>query len=299
MKIIISGASGFVGKRLVAFLKEWGYHPYILVRDKSLSGPHAIYWNPRDREIDASRLENFDAVINLSGENIASSRWTNKQKQTLRASRIKTTQLLSKTLAGLKYPPQILINASAVGYYGSHGDDILDEKAVPASDFLGQLCQDWESATVAAVRKGIRVVYARFGVILDPSGGALRKMLLPFKLGLGGVIGSGKQYMPWITLDDSIHALHHILKTSNLHGPVNIVAPNPVTNQDYTKALGRCLRRPTIFPLPAFIARFILGEMADALLLSSQRVQPQVLLDSDFSFQHPKIEDALSAILTK
>jgi uncharacterized protein (TIGR01777 family) len=241
--------------------------------------------------------EEPDAVVHLAGENIAAGRWTERQKARIRDSRVKGTRLLCDLLARYSPPPKALVCASAVGYYGDRGDEILKEESAPGSDFLFDVCREWEAATQTAVERGIRVVNLRIGVVLSPLGGALAKMLTPFKLGAGGVIGSGRQYMSWIALDDVVRAFHFALTNQSLLGPVNAVAPNPVTNRDFTRTLGRVLSRPTVFPMPAFAARLAFGEMADALLLASTRVEPARLLAGSFIFRYPDLEGALRHLL--
>jgi uncharacterized protein (TIGR01777 family) len=243
------------------------------------------------------RLDGFDAVVHLAGENIAAGRWTESVKERIRKSRVDGTQLLSRALARLKQPPRAVVQASAVGFYGNRGDESLTESSPRGQGFLPAVCVAWEAAAEPAEKQGIRVVFLRFGVILSRKGGALKKMLLPFRLGVGGVIGDGSQYMSWITLDDAVAAIQHALSTEGLRGPVNVVSPQPVTNRGFTRTLGRALGRPTVFPMPAFAARLAFGEMADALLLSSQRVLPDRLLGSGYSFRHPDLEPALRHVL--
>jgi uncharacterized protein (TIGR01777 family) len=246
--------------------------------------------------IDASALEGVDAVVHLAGENIAQ-RWTSSQKAKIRDSRIKGTQLLCETLARLSSPPKVLVSASAIGYYGDRGEQILTEDSPLGRGFLAEVCRGWEAATEPARQRGLRVVPLRFGVVLSPAGGALAKMLPPFRLGLGGMVGSGRQYMSWIALDDVVGAIQHAIVTDTLQGPTNAVAPQAVTNQEFTKTLGKALGRPTVFPLPAFAARLMFGEMADELLLASTRVQPAKLLGSGYRFRYPELEDALRHVL--
>lgn len=295
MKVLISGASGFVGSKLSPFLSAGGHHVQPLVRGKAETGQ--VAWEPEQGSIDADALEGLDAVIHLAGENIAGARWSEPQKRRIRESRVKGTRLLSQALAGLRRKPGVLVSASAIGYYGSRGAELLDETSVPGADFLAEVCEAWERSTQPAAEAGIRVVNLRFGVILSPDGGALAKMLTPFRLGVGGRIGSGEQYMSWIAVDDVLGAIQHAAVTATLHGPVNVVAPSPVTNRSFTRTLGRVLGRPTFFPLPAFAARLALGEMANALLLASQRVEPKKLLGSGYRFRFAKLEAALRHVL--
>lgn len=298
MNILITGASGLVGSTLIPALNAQGHRTLALVR-RAPKTDDEIAWNPADGAIDAARMENIDAVVHLAGENIAAGRWTQAQKDRIRSSRVEGTRLLSETLAKLKTPPKALVTASAVGYYGDRGEETLTEDSPPGAGFLPDVSIAWETAAKPAEQAGIRTVYIRIGIVLTPKGGALGKMLLPFKLGLAGVVGSGAQYMSWIALDDLIAVFVHALENSAMSGPVNATAPHPVTNREFTKTLGRVLGRPTIFPLPAFAARLALGEMADALLLSGARALPARLQDAGFSFAHPHLEGTLRHMLGK
>jgi len=300
MKVLVSGTSGLVGAMLVPKLASAGHDVRRLVRNASRAASGDLVWNPAAGELDVAALEAFDAVVNLSGESIASGRWTTRKKAEIRQSRISATNTLAKALAQLTTRPRTLVNASAIGFYGNRGDERLDETSSTGSDdFLSEVCRAWESATEPAARVGVRVVVTRFGVILSANGGALAKMLLPFKLGLGGKIGSGRQYMSWGAIDDVVGAIMHCLNDQSLRGPVNVVAPEPVTNAKYTKTLGRVLARPTIFPMPAFAARAAFGQMADELLLSGQRVEPAKLLASGYAFKYPSLEATLRHGLTR
>ncbi len=293
MKIVVAGASGLIGTALVPFLISQGHQVATLVCSKLPTTPQEILWNPSTGEIDSQALEGFDAFINLAGENIASGRWSAARKTRIHDSREQATRLLCDTIARLKQPPKVLINASAIGYYGDRGEESLIETSSSGTGFLAQVCRDWEASTERAQSHGVRVVCLRIGVVLTPKGGALRSMLLPFKLGLGGKIGSGKQIMSWVTLDDLVNIFAFALSHHALEGPVNVVAPNPVTNAEFTKALGSALKRPTWLPFPAFAARLILGEMADELLLSSAKVLPTKLQKAGYTWLYPKIQDAL------
>ena len=302
MKILVSGSTGFIGSALLPSLTSAGHHITRLIRSGTpkLGGTSpAITWNPDLEELNPSSLEGFDAVIHLAGENIAGGRWNPRRKSSIRESRTKGTRLLSQALGGLGHPPKVFISASAIGYYGNRGDERLNEKSPPGEDFLAVVCQEWEQATVVAAKAGIRIVNPRIGMVLSPKGGALAKLLTPFRLGVGGVVGDGNQYMSWIELDDLVGVFQHALASHQLQGPVNAVSPNPVTNREFTKTLGRVLGRPTIFPLPAFAAKLALGEMAEALLLSSQRVEPQRLLETNYVFRFLQLERALEALLEK
>jgi uncharacterized protein len=296
MNILVSGASGLIGSALVPFLTTGGHTVTRLVR----TGPAAdgvISWDPSAGQLDPNALKGIDTVVHLAGESIAARRWTAEQKRRILDSRVQGTRLLCERLAGLERPPRVLVSASAIGFYGDRGEESLTEESAPGSGFLTDVCRAWEEATKAARDRGIRVVHPRFGIVLSPKGGALAKMLTPFRLGAGGVIGGGRQYMSWIALDDAVGAVHHALITDALAGPVNVVAPQPITNQEFTKTLGRVLGRPTIFPMPAFAARLAFGEMADALLLASTRVQPNRLLGTGYRFRFRDLESALRHLL--
>jgi uncharacterized protein (TIGR01777 family) len=296
MKILISGSHGLVGTALIKSLEAEGHEIFRLVR----YAPHSkaeIEWSPDRYSIALARIEGFDAVVSLAGESIAEGRWTEDKKRRIRESRVKGTKLLGDALANLTNRPATFICASAIGYYGNRGDEILTETSAPGKDFLADVCVEWEKATALATEKGIRVVNTRFGVILAKEGGALKKMLPPFRLGLGGRIGSGKQWMSWIALDDVVGALKFALVQDSLQGPVNYVAPNPVTNAEFTKALGKALSRPTLFPIPAFGVRMVFGEMADALLLASQRVESSKLRDGGYGFLYSELGEALQKVL--
>lgn len=297
MKILVSGSHGLVGKALTSSLTEDGHEVVPLVRREHAFGSPEVEWYPDQGRIDASHLEGIDAVVHLAGDNIAAGRWTKEKKRIIRESRVQGTSLLSDTLASLSRPPLVFISASAIGFYGNRGDESLTEQSAPGHDFLAKVCLDWEAAAKSAVEKGIRTVHTRFGVILDAREGALAKMLPPFRASLGGKVGGGKQWMSWIALDDVVGGLKFLLADKSIAGPVNLVTPNPVTNAEFTSTLGRVLSRPTIFPMPAFAARLAFGEMADALLLSSQRVDPAVLEDKGFLFSWPTLEPALRHIL--
>jgi len=296
MKILIGGSSGLVGTALIKSLEAQGHEVFRLVRHAPGSKAE-VEWSPDRYSIALARIEGFDAVVNLAGESIAEGRWTDDKKRKIRESRVKGTKLLGDALANLTKPPQTFICASAIGYYGNRGDEILTEVSAPGDDFLADVCVEWEKATALATEKGIRVVNARFGVILDVKGGALKKMLPPFRLGLGGKVGSGKQWMSWIALDDVISGLNFVLNDDSVRGPINFVAPNAVTNAEFTKTLGKVLSRPTLLPIPAFGVRLAFGEMGEALLLGGQRVAPKVLLDAGYQFQRPELEPALRQLL--
>jgi uncharacterized protein (TIGR01777 family) len=299
MNVLVSGSTGFLGAAVVAALNEQGWQPVRLVRAGGPFPERQVRWDPRAGAIDTAGLAGIDAVVNLAGENIVTGRWTPSKKAAIRDSRIQGTSLLCKALAALPKPLKTLISASAVGYYGDRGDEILTEEDCAGGDFLSQVCVAWEAATAPAAEAGIRTAVVRIGIVLSAAGGALKPMLLPFRLGLGGALGSGRQHMSWITLADFAGAILHVLKTEALAGPINVVAPEPVTNAVFTKTLGRLLSRPAVLRVPAFAARLALGELADALLLSSARVNPAKLLASGYVFRYPTLDAALRRLLSK
>ena len=294
MKILISGTTGLIGSALVPFLQEKGHDITRLVRPETSINPTdkkslpSVTWNPLENEIELEKLNAFDAVIHLGGYNIGKGRWTDAVKKKIRDSRVLTTQFLSQSLAALKTPPAVFVCASALGYYGDRGDSPMSENCEPGDDFLSSVCSEWEAACQPARDAKIRTVNARIGVVISKEGGALKKMLTPFRWGVGGVAGSGKQYWSWVARDDVIHGISAILENKNYTGAVNLVSPNPVTNREFTKTLGKVLNRPTILPLPTFAIRLMLGEMGETLLLASTRVVPDALLANGFEFQHPQ-----------
>jgi uncharacterized protein (TIGR01777 family) len=295
MKIVLSGASGLVGSALVFHFVSDGHQVFRLVRSPEEDG---IVWNPKQPISDRKALEGFDAVIHLAGESIAEGRWNEQKKREIRESRVQGTRHLSEALASLNSPPKVFICASASGYYGDRGDEILLEESPPGTGFLADVCKEWEEATRIAADKGIRVVNTRFGIILSQKGGALPKMLTPFKFGAGGKVGSGRQYWSWIDLDDVVGVIDHCTNKDELQGPVNTCTPNPVTNAEFAQTLGRVLKRPAILPLPAFAAHAAFGEMADALLLCSFRMEPAKLIASGYTFAYPDLESSLRHLLT-
>jgi hypothetical protein len=298
MNILVTGANGLIGQTLIPFLTTGGHRVSRLVRFKPQGRGAEVYWNPALGGIDAAKLEGFDAVIHLAGEPITG-RWTAAKKTAIRESRVKSTRLLCETLARLSRRPRVLLSASASGYYGDRGDEVLREESGARSSFLSQVCQEWEAATKPAAAGGIRVVNLRFGFVLSPAGGGLAKMLPAFKMGAGGKIGSGKQYMSWIGIDDLLQIILFATTAETLTGPVNAVAPNPVTNVEFTKTLGRVLGRPAIFPMPAFVVRLAFGEMGKELLLASTRIHPARLLSAGYQFRFPELEGALRHVLER
>jgi len=293
MNIVVTGSSGLIGSALVKFLTSAGHEVTRLVRSKTKQLPRETLWNPAIGAIDLAGLEGMDAVVHLAGENITAGRWTKRRKAKIHDSRIQSTRLLSESLASLTQPPTVLASASAVGYYGDRGEELLDEASEVGSGFLAAICREWEEATQPAAQAGIRVVHLRFGMVLSGSKGALAKMLTTFRLGLGGRMGSGRQYVSWIALNDVVGAIHHCLTCESLHGSVNLVSPNPVTNREFTTCLAKVLKRPALIPIPTVVLRLVLGEMGNELLLASARVQPTRLLATDYEFRYPELEDAL------
>ena len=297
MKIIISGASGLIGKPLVASLRKHGHEVVQLVRRSPQANEKQ--WNPSAGQLDVAVLEGCDAVIHLSGAGIGDRRWTTKYKQELIESRTKSTSLLATTIANCAKKPSVFLSGSAIGIYGPRGDEELTEQSSNGSSFLAEICKQWEAAAKPAVDAGVRTVYLRTGIVLTPLGGALKKQLPLFKLGLGGKFGDGRAWQSWISLDDELAAIEHLL-TAKVSGAVNLTAPNPVTNADFTTALARDLKRLAILPIPKFGPKLLLGgELADALLFTGQRVMPIELQKSGFAFQHPTIDVALRALLNK
>jgi uncharacterized protein (TIGR01777 family) len=299
LNVAVTGASGLVGSALVPFLTTGGHQVTRLVRSQPRPSAAELQWDPEKGVQDLSGLEGIDAVVHLAGENIASGRWTAERKARIRNSRVNGTRALCEALVRLSRPPKVLVNASAIGYYGNRGTELLTEESPAGQGFLAEVCQAWEGATAPAVQTGIRVVPVRIGLVLSPAGGVLAKMRWPFAFGLGGPVGSGEQYISWITLDDVVGAIHHVLINETLQGPINGTAPQPVTNKEFTVTLGRILKRPTFLPLPAAALRFALGEMAEELLLSSTRVEPRRLVESHYTFRHPRLEEALRSLLGK
>ena len=281
MNILLSGSNGLIGSALKTSLENEGHNVTRLSRNFD----------------DPINFEGINAVIHLAGENIAQGRWTDAKKSEIKKSRLNGTKKLSEQLAASSHKPSIFISSSATGFYGDREDIILDENSSQGSGFLPEVCVEWEKSTFAAEQAGIRTVHIRTGIVLSKKGGALKKMLPPFKFGGGGILGSGNQYMSWISLEDEINAIIFILNNSSLSGPINLTAPHPVNNKEFTKILGKVLKRPTILPLPGFIARFLFGEMADAILLTGNRVLPNKLIEAGFTFTHSKLDEALKDII--
>jgi len=295
-RILVSGVSGPIGAALLPFLKTREYAVVRLVRGPA-QGEEQISWDPA-RPIAPKSVSGFDAVIHLAGETIVG-RWTTAKKANIRDSRVMGTRHLAQALAQASVKPQVFVCSSAIGYYGDRGEEVLNERSAPGTGFLSEVCREWEAATQPAADAGIRTVQIRTGVVLSPKGGALGKMLTPFKMGLGGRIGNGQQWMSWIDVQDLVGATHHILKTDLLKGPVNMVAPRPVTNAEFTKTLASVLSRPAIFPMPAFAVKLAFGEMGETVLLGSQRVEPAQLVTSGYPFRYDNLQSSLETLLGK
>ena len=295
MNIVMGGAGGMIGQALSQAFQEDGADIHRLVRPSSDKGrqDRTVAWDPEQGTIDAAKLEGKDAVVHLGGESLVSGYWSEARKKRIRDSRVKSTELLGKTLAGLQNPPKTFVCASAIGFYDQHANTKLDETAPAGKGFLADVCSDWEAATRDAANAGIRVVNARIGIVLTPKGGALAKMLTPFKMGVGGRLGSGRQGMSWIALTDVVRALQFCVHHGSLSGPVNLTAPNPVDNREFTRILGNVLHRPTLFPVPGFAIRLAMGEMGRALLLSGAQILPTKLNQAGFQFQSAELESAL------
>ena len=296
MNILVSGASGLIGSALVPTLEADGHNVRRLVRGRAEG--QDVAWDPTSGTIDVDALQGTEAVIHLAGESIAARRWSEEQRARIRDSRVRGTTLLAESLAGLPTPPQVMISASAIGYYGDRGEEELTEDAPPGDDFLSGVCVEWEAATAPAEEVGVRVVHIRTGIVLAPGGGSLERQVRLFKLGLGGRLGSGRQYVSWISLDDHIGAIRHLLDTATARGPHNLTSPGAVTNRELTSTLAQVLRRPAFLPVPALALDLVLGEgLSRSLVLASQRVLPSRLLESGYQFRHPDLEGALRDIL--
>lgn len=299
LQIVLSGASGLVGTALIPVLAAGGHTVRRLVRGAPRLSEGEIGWDPEGGRLQPADLEQIDAVIHLAGESIASGRWTEEKRKRIRNSRVESTRLLADTLARMNRPPKMFLCASAVGYYGDRENEVLTENAAPGQGFLADTCRQWEGAAEPARKSAVRVANLRFGVVLSPQGGALRQMLPLFRFGLGGRLGSGHQYWSWIGIDDCAAAIHHVLTHDDLAGPVNLTAPDPVTNRQFTAILAKVLRRPALVPAPTAALRLALGAMADELLLASARAVPDRLLKSGYEFRHADLELALRHLLGK
>ena len=291
MKVLITGTSGLIGSALAKSLTAGGHSAISLQRQNN--NPDSPVWDPENCVMDLARVRDIYAVVHLAGENIADGRWSETKKNRILYSRVRGTKLLVEYFANSNHKPQVIISASAVGFYGDRGAEIVDEDSKAGNGFLANVCVQWEDALKVAVEAGIRVIKVRFGTVLSKKGGALKKMLLPFKLGLGGVFGSGEQYMSWVSIDDAVAMIQYVMTNDSLQGPVNFVTPNALNNRKFTRTLGQVLSRPTIFPLPAFAARIALGEMANELLLSRNHVYLSKLMKSGYKCLHPELNQAL------
>jgi uncharacterized protein len=296
MRIALTGASGLIGSHLAAHLRGEGHQVSVLVRRPPRRGTSEIFWDAARGELDGAALEGVDAVVHLAGHSIAGL-WTARHRRLVRQSRVAGTRTLASALARLGKKPQVLVSGSAEGFYGHRGDEVLTEESPPGTGFLADVCQEWEAAADDARQAGIRVVHPRIGLVLTARGGALRALLRPFRLGLGGRVGDGRQFWSWISLTDAVRALAYLIQQASLSGPVNTVAPHPARNADFTRALGRALHRPTVFPLPAWLVRVGLGDMGREMLLRSARLEPVKLLRAGFSYAHPNLDEALAAEL--
>jgi uncharacterized protein (TIGR01777 family) len=294
MNVLVTGASGFIGSALVPALTTGGDSVRRLVRGVP-AGADEYRWDSVAGDVEPAALEGLEAVVHLAGETVAG-RWTDDKKERILRSRVNGTRVLSGALAGLERPPRVLVTASAIGYYGDRGDEQLTEQSSSGDGFLAEVVREWEAASRPAEEAGIRVVRLRFGIVLGPAGGALKTMLMPFRLGVGGRLGSGRQWMSWVSIDDVVGAIRHALVTDELAGVANTVAPNPVTNTEFTKKLGRVLGRPTLLPVPGAVLRLALGEFSQEAL-SSARVMPRRLLESGYEFRYPDLEQALRHVL--
>ncbi|NUN15133.1 MAG: TIGR01777 family protein [Myxococcales bacterium] len=293
-KIAVTGSSGLIGGRLSVFLKNRGDVILPLVRRLPRPDSLELQWSPDTGVVDAPGLDNLDAVVHLAGENIAQGRWTETVKERLVQSRVSATRLLAENIARCTVPPRVLVSASAIGYYGDRGEEEIDEKSHPGEGFLSELTQQWEKACQPAMDAGVRVVMLRIGVVLAKDGGALMKMVPVFKLGVGGPIGSGRQWMSWITIDDVVSAIGHCVDHPKLVGPVNLTSPNPARNKEFAHALGKCLGRPAKIPVPAAMIRILFGEMGQETVLSGAKVVPRRLQETGFHFRYPTLNDALA-----
>lgn len=297
LRIAITGASGLIGTTLAPFLTTGGHEVFTLVRRPPHPEKNEIFWDPEKGILSENDLEGFDAVIHLAGENIGEVSWTDSVKKRLTASRVQGTRLVAETLSRLQNPPSVFLCASAIGFYGNTGERTVDEATGPGNQFISQMCMDWEEACEKSLTAGIRTVSMRIGVVLSPQGGALSKVLPLFKAGLGAGMGNGSQHISWISLEDVLYAMHHLIADPRMEGPVNLTAPMPVTNIEYTRTLSRVLHRPALFRIPESLIRARFGQMGEEILLSGSRVRPTKLLDSGFTFHHPDLTSALTETL--
>jgi uncharacterized protein (TIGR01777 family) len=297
MNILLTGSSGLIGTALTQYLSSMGHSIYPLYRNPATTKTH--FWFPEKNHVHLDDDINLDVVIHLAGENIADSRWDQKKKEAILNSRVRGTEIISKAIAGLKHKPSLFISGSAIGFYGETGANTVDETEPRGEGFLSDVAVSWEAATRAAEDAAIRTIHIRTGIVLSPHGGVLKKMLLPFKMGLGGTIGSGAQYMSWISINDVVRIINEMINNTEMSGAYNLVSENPATNRSFTKSLGKALHRPTLFPMPAFMVKILFGEMGDDLLLSSTRVLPARLKSSGYVFTHANLEQALAGLLEK
>ncbi len=297
MRVAIAGASGLVGQALVSHFNKDDIDTLRLVRGAE-AGPGTAPWDPAAGKLDAHVLTNCDAIVNLAGESVADGSWSAARKRRILESRIQSTRTICEALGRMKHPPKVLVSASAIGYYGNQGARWVEEEDPVGTGFLAEVCRQWEAEALQAEQYGVRVVRLRIGIVLTTKGGALAKMLPPFRLGLGGPLGGGEQYMSWITLNDLIRTIRWCISRQDIRGAVNAVTPHPVTNREFTRTLASAVHRPAFFTAPAFVLRGVMGEMADEMLLGSTRVRPTVLKNEDFEYQHENLPDALNAILS-
>ena len=299
LHILMSGASGVVGSALIPFFTTGGHRVTRLVRRSELEDENNRFWDPQKGIIDLQDSDEFNVVIHLSGEHIGQGRWTLEKKKKIIESRHVTTALIARSITKLKKPPRAFLCASAIGYYGHRGNAVMTEENECGADFISNVCDEWEQAALPALDKGIRTVFLRIGVVLSPVGGALQRLLPSFKIGLGGKVGSGEQYMSWISMDDLIGTVYHAMNDDQLSGPVNLVAPNPVTNLELTRTLAKVISRPALFTIPAWFIKLVFGEMGKEVLLASTRVKPEKIMASGYRFRHPDLEGALQHLLGK
>jgi len=300
VKVLVSGGTGFIGTSLVPALQQAGHEISFLSRRPTLSlpgGARSFHWDPRAGALDGEALEGVDAIVHLAGESIAGGIWTAARRRRILDSRVQGTRLLAERAAALSAPPRVFVSASAIGYYGDRGDEVLTERSGGGSGFLAEVCRAWELSAAPAAARGIRTVYLRVGVVLDATGGALAAMLPIFRLGLGGPMGSGRQWVSWVALQDVIGAIVFALSCDRLSGPANVAAPEPARNREFARAVGHALGRPALLPAPAFALRLVLGAMADEALLASARVSPSALLAAGYTFQFPSLAGALGSLL--